>query len=339
MRIREVIARTGLSRRTIQFYIKEGLITPSEDPANGYHDFCGEDVENLLLITGLRRLDFPLSDIRTILQFPSTASYYFYRQMDTLSRRMESMQQSIDFLSHFFEEEPGETDRRALLEKLSLPETGAPPRDAERFTDLDARIIPLFIWSPYLTGARTEYQEFVWEKISRRVIEDYRPFLRSMKRIISSLDPAQLQYSAEQTARQSGEIAALSEEDTPAYALKMLGQIRSFLEDGDLVARWNLVYPSLIRPLLTIGYSDISRMMFELNEEYKRFYDKVCVLCGRIWELMAETEEGRRLHKLITERLLPIDWEENGKWELERMSVFRFTPYAVLSGETLRKIF
>ena len=59
MRIKEVIEKTGLSRRTIQFYISQKLIMPREDPVNGYHDFSEEDVRNLIIISRLRRLDFP----------------------------------------------------------------------------------------------------------------------------------------------------------------------------------------------------------------------------------------------------------------------------------------
>ena len=63
MRIKEVIQKTGLSRRTIQFYISQKLITPKEDPVNGYHDFSDEDVRNLIIISasqaGFSRFGYP----------------------------------------------------------------------------------------------------------------------------------------------------------------------------------------------------------------------------------------------------------------------------------------
>lgn len=103
MRIKEVIEKTGLSRRTIQFYISQKLIMPREDPVNGYHDFSEEDVRNLIIISRLRRLDFPVSDIRHILRFPGTASYYFYRQIDTLTKRIDTMRRNVDILARYFE--------------------------------------------------------------------------------------------------------------------------------------------------------------------------------------------------------------------------------------------
>ena len=68
MRIKEVIQKTGLSRRTIQFYISQKLITPKEDPVNGYHDFSDEDVRNLIIIS--RIFPFRISAISFVFPEP-----------------------------------------------------------------------------------------------------------------------------------------------------------------------------------------------------------------------------------------------------------------------------
>ena len=169
MRIKEVIEKTGLSRRTIQFYISQKLIMPKEDPVNGYHDFSDEDVRNLIIISRLRRLDFPVSDIRHILRFPGTASYYFYRQIDTLTKRMDTMRRNVDILARYFENDPAPIDCDSLAASLKLMESYEEKKAAaDDFTELDKRIIPLFIWTPYLSGNRSEYQEFIWSKIPER---------------------------------------------------------------------------------------------------------------------------------------------------------------------------
>ena len=66
MRIQEVIRQTGLSRRTIYYYIDQKLITPKADEANGYHDFSEKDVQKLFLIRKLREAGLPLADIQAI---------------------------------------------------------------------------------------------------------------------------------------------------------------------------------------------------------------------------------------------------------------------------------
>ena len=117
----------------------------------------------------------------------------------------------------------------------------------------------------------------------------------------------------------------------------MLEQIDAFLRNSALVEKWNLVYPPLSYPLLTIGYSELSSMMFELNSDYERFYNNICVLCGLIWNLLQTTE---RQDTVVgnPEMASSINWEQNGKGELERMTVFAFSPYALLEKEDIKKL-
>ena len=76
MRINDIEKRTGISKRTIDFYVKEGLLNPKVEKANGYRNFSAQDVEQLEIISKLRKLEFSIADIRTMLSFPSTISYY-----------------------------------------------------------------------------------------------------------------------------------------------------------------------------------------------------------------------------------------------------------------------
>lgn len=39
MRLKEIIQKTGLNKRTIHFYIEEHFLTPKTDPSNGYYIF------------------------------------------------------------------------------------------------------------------------------------------------------------------------------------------------------------------------------------------------------------------------------------------------------------
>ena len=72
MRIQEVIEKTGLSRRTIHYYIDQKLIIPTVNEGNGYHDFTEEDVQKLFIIRKLRKAGLSLADIRAILRKPRT---------------------------------------------------------------------------------------------------------------------------------------------------------------------------------------------------------------------------------------------------------------------------
>lgn len=73
MMIREVIARTGLTRKAIEYYIDQGLICP-ETQENGYREFSGNDVARLTSIAVYRKLGVSIPEIKAILSDSSTAT-------------------------------------------------------------------------------------------------------------------------------------------------------------------------------------------------------------------------------------------------------------------------
>ncbi|MBR5792002.1 MAG: MerR family transcriptional regulator [Ruminiclostridium sp.] len=65
MTIKEMEARTGLTRANIRFYEAEGLITPERRP-NGYRDYSEEDMAVLQRVKLLRSLHMSLEEIKAI---------------------------------------------------------------------------------------------------------------------------------------------------------------------------------------------------------------------------------------------------------------------------------
>ena len=45
MKINEVEAAVGVTKKNIRFYEEEGLITPGREPGNGYRSYSQTDVE------------------------------------------------------------------------------------------------------------------------------------------------------------------------------------------------------------------------------------------------------------------------------------------------------
>ena len=68
MKINEVEAAVGVTKKNIRFYEEEGLISPSREPGNGYRSYSQADVERLRRIKLLRKLDVPLAEIRQMLE-------------------------------------------------------------------------------------------------------------------------------------------------------------------------------------------------------------------------------------------------------------------------------
>lgn len=65
MTIKEIEQTTGLPRASVRFYESEGLISPTRGE-NGYRNYSQSDLDSLLKIKLLRRLDIPLEDIQAL---------------------------------------------------------------------------------------------------------------------------------------------------------------------------------------------------------------------------------------------------------------------------------
>lgn len=98
MRIQEVIKETGLSKRTIHYYIEEQLISPEVNTKNSYNIFSKTDVEQLKFIQQLRKADFSIHDIRQIMRYPNTIHYFLQNQEESLGEQLNLLQQKINCL-------------------------------------------------------------------------------------------------------------------------------------------------------------------------------------------------------------------------------------------------
>lgn len=66
MNIGDVEQRTGISKKNIRFYEKEGLLTVARNQENQYREYSEADVRTLEQIKLLRRLGVSLEDIRLV---------------------------------------------------------------------------------------------------------------------------------------------------------------------------------------------------------------------------------------------------------------------------------
>lgn len=67
MKINEVEALVGITKKNIRFYESEGLLCPRRNSENGYRDYSSSEVDTLRRIKLMRKLGVPLEEIRQML--------------------------------------------------------------------------------------------------------------------------------------------------------------------------------------------------------------------------------------------------------------------------------
>ncbi len=166
MKINEVEAQVGITKKNIRFYEEQGLISPRRNSENGYRDYGEEEVELLRRIKLLRKLGVPLEEIRRM-QAGGTVADGMRRHLIALERDRQNLEQAIELCRGLKDREVrlDALDAAALLEEMvRMEEEGTTFQDKQRgdtkpiryvapvaiavlMTALMAGVIALMVWA------------------------------------------------------------------------------------------------------------------------------------------------------------------------------------------------
>lgn len=98
MTVKEVSELTGVSIRTLHYYDEIGLLHPSEVTEAGYRLYDDTKLERLQQILLFRELEFPLKEIKEILDAPNfDRNRALQQQIDLLTLKKEHLENLISF--------------------------------------------------------------------------------------------------------------------------------------------------------------------------------------------------------------------------------------------------
>lgn len=103
MRIGELAARTGVSRRLLRYYEEQGLLTPSR-AGNGYREYGEAHVDVVQQIAGLLDAGLPTRIIAQLLPCLDQPQTIYVPDVtpdmiDTLRHEQDRLSERIDFLT------------------------------------------------------------------------------------------------------------------------------------------------------------------------------------------------------------------------------------------------
>ena len=92
MKINEVEARVGITKKNIRFYESQGLLSPQRNRENGYRDYGEADVAALMQIKLMRKLGVPLDEIRQMQSGRLTLESGMRRHLAQLQRQARDLE-------------------------------------------------------------------------------------------------------------------------------------------------------------------------------------------------------------------------------------------------------
>ena len=143
MKINEVEALVGITKKNIRFYEAEGLLTPRRNSENGYRDYGEVEVETLRRIKLLRKLGFPLEEIRQMQTGSRTVGDGMRRHLVTLEREQENLRSAAQLCAGLTDcaEKLDALDAQSLLEKMEEMEQSGTTFQNKQSQDIRARYV------------------------------------------------------------------------------------------------------------------------------------------------------------------------------------------------------
>ena len=143
MKINEVEALVGITKKNIRFYEAEGLLTPRRNSENGYRDYGEAEVETLRRIKRLRKLGFPLEEIRQMQTGSRTVGDGMRRHLVTLEREQENLRSAAQLCAGLTDcaEKLDALDAQSLLEKMEEMEQSGTTFQNKQSQDIRVRYV------------------------------------------------------------------------------------------------------------------------------------------------------------------------------------------------------
>ena len=143
LKINEVEALVGITKKNIRFYEAEGLLAPRRNSDNGYRDYGEAEVETLRRIKLLRKLGVPLEDIRQMLSGAHTVGDGMRRHLVTLDRERQNLDAAARLCGELadWQERLADLDAAALLEQMAEMEQSGTTFQNKQSQDIRVRYV------------------------------------------------------------------------------------------------------------------------------------------------------------------------------------------------------
>lgn len=135
LKINEVEALVGITKKNIRFYEEKGLLCPVRNSENGYRDYGQAEVEELRRIKLLRKLGLPIEEIRRMQEGKQTVGDGMRRHLVTLERERQNIDEAVRLCRLLQEREIplGELDAEDVLAEMErLEQSGASFQNRQR---------------------------------------------------------------------------------------------------------------------------------------------------------------------------------------------------------------
>ena len=163
MKINEVEALAGITKKNIRFYEDQGLLSPRRNADNGYRDYSQEDIQVLLQIKLLRKLGVPIEEIRQMQSGSLTVGDGMRRHIVSLERDRANLDQSILLCQRLRSVNTplAALDAESLLSEMSVLEQEGASFQNKHIQDVRIHFVAPVLITVFMVGLMMAFIAFI----------------------------------------------------------------------------------------------------------------------------------------------------------------------------------
>ena len=334
MRIQEVSKLTGLSKKTIHFYVNEGLIHPAK-LQNNYYEFSDSELSLLKQIILFRKAGLSIQTIKEIYEYPAATNFFLHRSFNHLKQEIAEKMIQLQNLETILE---------------TIPPNGT-PIDVENISDdyiheefdtywidqmhpsIDERMIAILLLAPFMDIQVDEYKTYLWDKIFNDLKYHLKDNTKILSKLIYSLNSTQIKESSLYQFHLMNKIAEAK--DIQPYVDYLLQCIEDICINKELQEKWKLLYHPVIVPVENFlrRTSDKKRI-----SQYNPLFDQYTLQLNSIIQECKNKLSGSDLEKQLINCLdSKISINDASYSDLFILFTFHKSIYAECSLETIKQ--
>lgn len=339
MKLQNILELTKLTKKSIYFYIKEGLINPTKNLENGYYEFSQEDLKKLQVIISLRNIGMSIQDIKELFLYPTLTNFFIHRQINNLKKSLYDDINQLQASYQLIEDIPANATPKNLEIPLNVLEKQRIYKDLflERyFPNVDSRMIAILLCAPFTDIESSEYHNFLWDKISNELELQLENNLSCVKKLIYLLTPEQIERICIDQYKFSKKIADINKEESYICEEELYNNCVELANDIELQKYWKVVYKPILMPTLHFFINRGIKLLGEYNPIFKRYSENMNRIADGVYKRLKNEDEVLNKLKLALDNKLDIEIFNHS--QLISIYTFRDSMFTQVKLEALKEL-
>lgn len=332
MKISDFSKKVGLNKKTVHYYIEQGLIHPKKS-ANNYYEFDEHNIKECNLIKVYRKLGVSITNIANTLKHPTFINYFLYLTAYQLKQELYQKQLQLENIKKVLDILPPHTSLECIsnLDLTELNEELQYPSIANQYPLDTSYLLCCFLLVPWVSASSNQYRNYLFIQMSSLLYANLKESYNYLEHIIYSVDLEILNKSSQNVCYLMKDINSTNDVEVYYHLLK--DKCKKLVNDDDLRNKWLLEYDKLIVPM-EVFYNRVEKLLYdEYADDFKKCRNNLKDIFNRFVE---NEEDMKQMLQVALDKKINFDIGDTFN-DLYMILIYDISLYVIEDIEVINK--